>query len=37
MEQEKIVAHRQALKQALDLGCVLKKIWRGVKFHERPG
>ena len=31
--KRKIVAHRKALKQALDLGCVLKKIWRGVKFH----
>ena len=34
--KRKIVVHRKALKQALDLGCVLKKIWRGVKFREEP-
>ena len=33
-DKEKIIVHRKFLKQALDLGCRLTKIWRGVKFRE---
>ena len=33
--KRKMVVHRKALKQALDLGCKLIKIWKGVKFEER--
>ena len=32
--KEKMIVHRKILKQALDLGCRLTKIWRGVKFRE---
>ena len=34
--KRKIIVHRKALKLALDLGCELVKIWRGVRFEERP-
>ena len=34
--KRKMVVHRKALRQALDLGCELVKIWKGVKFEERP-
>ena len=34
--KRKMVVHRKALKQALQLGCVLKKVWRGLKFREKP-
>ena len=34
--KRKIVVHRKALKQALELGCVLKKVWKGLKFREEP-
>ena len=35
-DKRKIVVHRKALKQALELGCVLKKVWKGLKFQEEP-
>ena len=35
-DKRKIVVHRKALKQALELGCVLKKVWKGLKFREEP-
>ena len=34
--KRKIVVHKRALIQALELGCVLKKVWRGLQFRERP-
>ena len=33
--KRKMVVHRKLLKQALDLGCELVKIRKGVKFEER--
>ena len=32
--KRKIVVHRKILKQAIELGCVLKKVWKGLKFRE---
>ena len=33
-DKERLIVHEKALKQALELGCVLKKVWRGVRFKE---
>ena len=29
-----MIVHEKALKQALDLGLKVSKIWRGIKFKE---
>ena len=34
--KRKIVVHRKALEKALELGCVLIKVHRGLKYLERP-
>ena len=34
--KRKIVVHRKSLAQALELGCVLIKVHRGLKYLERP-
>ena len=34
--KRKMVVHRKALIQALDMGCELVKIRKGLKFEERP-
>ena len=34
--KKKMIVHEKNLKQALDLGCKLTKIWRGIKFQQRP-
>ena len=34
--KRKIVVHKKALLQFLELGCVLKKVRRGLKYIERP-
>ena len=34
--KKKMIVHEKALKQALELGCKLTKVWRGIHFTEKP-